>query len=459
MVVLRTPKGWTGPIEVDGQQVEGTFRSHQVPLPGARTDPSHLAALDQWLRSYQPEELFDEAGRPVPELLALSPVGARRISANPHANGGVLLRDLELPDWHDYAVDVPAPGTVSHEATRVVGTWLRDIVAANPSSFLITAPDELANNRLEDMLDVTGRRWDTLTGPGDDRLDPAGRDDEPAREVARVDREDPLAPAPGVAELPAVVARVAAGPQRVQPPGPGFLDVVMNKKPEIVRVYLPPDANTLLSTYDHCLRSRHYVNAQDAELHCARGLGIWAWAGTEDPGGATGEPDVVLACAGDVPTLETLAAAALVRRRLPELCVRVVNVVDLMRLLPESKHPHGLPDREFDAIFTPDRPVIFAFHGYPHLVHRLTYARRNHAQLHVHGYQENGTTTTPFDMVMLNDLDRFSLVIDVIDRVPDLGTLAAGLRQEMVDTRLSTRAYTRRHGEDAPEIAGWTWPG
>jgi xylulose-5-phosphate/fructose-6-phosphate phosphoketolase len=511
MVVLRTPKGWTGPIEVDGQPVAGTFRAHQVPLPAVRTNPAHLAALEQWLRSYQPQELFDKDDRPVPELVELSPAKQRRMSANPHTNGGALLRDLELPDWRDYAVAVPAPGTVLHEATRVLGRWLRDVMAANPSSFLITAPDELASNRLQDLLDVTGRRWDALTGFGDDRLDPAGRVVEMLSEhvcqgllegylltgrhglftcyeafIHIVDSMmnqhakwlESSAKIPWRRPLASLNYLLSSHVWRQDHNGfshqdPGFLDVVMNKKPEVVRVYLPPDANTLLSTYDHCLRSRHYVNvvvagkqpalsylsAQEAELHCTRGLGIWGWAGTEYAEIAAEEPDAVLACAGDVPTLETLAAAALLRRRVPELRIRVVNVVDLMRLLPESRHPHGLPDNEFDAIFTIDRPVIFAFHGYPRLVHQLTYARRNHDQMHVHGYLENGTTTTPFDMVMLNDLDRFSLVIDVIDRLPGLAIRAAQTRQEMVDARLSARAFTREHGADDPEISGWTWPG
>jgi xylulose-5-phosphate/fructose-6-phosphate phosphoketolase len=509
MVVLRTPKGWTGPIEVDGQQVEGTFRAHQVPLPGVRDNPVHLAALQHWMESYQPEELFDEAGTPMPELRELSPAGDRRMSANPHANGGVLLRDLDLPPWRDYTVDVPAPGAVVHEATRVLGTWLRDVVAANPSSFIITAPDELASNRLQAVLEVTGRRWDALTGPGDDHLSPDGRAFEMLSEhvcqgllegylltgrhglftcyeafIHIVDAMmnqhakwlESSAEIPWRRPLASLNYLLSSHVWRQDHNGfshqdPGFLDVVMNKKAEVVRVYLPPDANTLLSTYDHCLRSRHYVNvvvagkqpglsyltAQEADLHCTRGVGIWPWAGTEQPQVGR-DPDVVLACAGDIPTLETLAAAAMLRERLPDLVVRVVNIVDLMRLLPDYSHPHGLPDHEFDALFTTDRPVIFAFHGYPWLVHRLTYKRRNHDHLHVRGYKEEGTTTTPFDMVMLNDLDRFHLVIDVIDRVPGLASRAAGLRQEMLDARLLARAYTREHGEDDPEIAGWTWP-
>ncbi|WP_432994189.1 phosphoketolase family protein [Dactylosporangium sp. CA-233914] len=511
MVVLRTPKGWTGPVEVDGQPVEGTFRAHQVPLPGVRSNPAHLEALQRWMRSYRPEELFDARGRPVEALLALNPPGDRRMSANPHTNGGRLRKDLELPDWRRYAQPVPGPGKIAHEAMRVLGRWLRDVVSANPSSFLVTAPDELASNRLDDVLAVTGRRWGAAVEPGDDHLDPAGRVIEMLSEhvcqgvlegylltgrhglftcyeafIHIVDSMlnqhakwlESSAQIPWRRPLASLNYLLSSHVWRQDHNGfthqdPGFLDVVLNKKPQVVRVYLPPDANTLLCTYDHCLRSRHYVNVvvagkqpalsyldtEQAALHCARGLGIWAWAGTEPAGVADTEPDVVLACAGDIPTLEVLAAAAILRDRLPALRVRVVNVVDLMRLLPETRHPHGLPDREFDALFTADRPVVFAFHGYPWLVHRLTYARGNHEQMHVHGYQENGTTTTPFDMVMLNNLDRFRLVIDVIDRVPGLAVRAAALRQEMVDARLRARTYTRERGEDAPDIAGWTWPG
>jgi xylulose-5-phosphate/fructose-6-phosphate phosphoketolase len=509
MIVLRTPKGWTCPPVVDGERVEGTFRAHQVPLPAARTDDRHRQVLEEWLRSYRPQELFDADGRPAAGLLALSPAGDRRMSANPVANGGSLLRDLRLPDWRDYGVPVEHPGGTEHEATRVLGAWVRDVTRLNPSNFLTFAPDELASNRLQDVLEVTGRKWEAEVGEYDEKLDREGRAIEVLSEhmcegmlegyllsgrhglftcyeafihiidsmfnqhakwleaSSRVPWRRPLASLNYL--LSSHVWRQDHNGNTHQ--DPGFLDVVLNKKPDIVRVYLPPDANTLLSTYDHCLRSRHYVNVvvagkqpqadwlsvEDAALHCARGAGIWEWAGTE---GALGtSPDVVLACAGDVPTLEVLAAASILRTELPELAVRVVNVVDLMRLLPESEHPHGLPDREFDTLFTEDRPVIFAFHGYPWLVHRLTYRRRNHPQFHVRGYKEEGTTTTPFDMVMLNDLDRYHLVMDVIDRVPKLGSRAATLRQRMDDARMRARNWTREHGDDLPEVAGWTWQG
>jgi xylulose-5-phosphate/fructose-6-phosphate phosphoketolase len=507
MIVLRTPKGWTCPPIVDGQQVEGTFRAHQVPLPAARTDAGHRSVLDQWLRSYRPEELFDDTGRPVADLRRLAPPGDRRMSANPVANGG-HIRDLRLPDWRDYGVDVLAPGASSHEATRVLGRWLRDITAWNPTNFLTFAPDELASNRLQDVLDVTGRNWQADIGKYDEKLDRNGRVIEVLSEhmcqgllegylltgrhgvftcyeafIHIVDAMfnqhakwlEASAEVAWRRPIPSLNYLLSSHVWRQDHNGfthqdPGFLDVVLNKRPEIVRVYLPPDANTLLSTYDHCLRSRHYVNVvvagkqpqldwlsvEEAALHCARGAGIWQWAGHNDDTGTV--PDVVLACAGDIPTLETLAAAAILRERLPQLRIRVVNVVDLMRLLPESDHPHGLPDREFDTLFTTDSPVIFAFHGYPWLIHRLTYRRTNHAGLHVRGYKERGTTTTPFDMVMLNDLDRYHLVIDVIDRVPTLGARAAALRQEMVDARLTARTWTRDHGADVPEVANWTWP-
>jgi xylulose-5-phosphate/fructose-6-phosphate phosphoketolase len=508
MIVLRTPKGWTCPPIVDGDPVEGTFRAHQVPLPTARTDATHRSVLEQWLRSYRPEELFDEQGRPVPELLRLAPAGDRRMSANPVSNGGMLVRDLHLPDWRDYGVEVTSPGATEHEATRVLGAWLRDVTAANPDNFLTFAPDELASNRLQDILTVTGRDWQADIEPYDVKLDRTGRVIEVLSEhmcqgllegylltgrhgvftcyEAFIHIVDAMfnqhakwlnasAAVPWRRPVPSLNYLLSSHVWRQDHNGlthqdPGFLDVVLNKKPSVVRVYLPPDANTLLSTYDHCLRSRHYINVvvagkqpqpdwlpvAEAATHCARGVGIWEWAGHNDELGTS--PDVVLACAGDVPTLETLAAAAILRERLPQLRIRVVNVVDLMRLLPEEEHPHGLPNREFDTLFTTDRPIIFAFHGYPWLVHRLTYRRTNHASLHVRGYKEYGTTTTPFDMVMLNDLDRYHLVMDVIDRVPALGARAAGLRQEMVDARLTARAWTREHGEDIPEVANWTWP-
>uniref|UniRef100_UPI002455BD04 phosphoketolase family protein n=1 Tax=Nocardia brasiliensis TaxID=37326 RepID=UPI002455BD04 len=508
MIVLRTPKGWTCPPVVDGDPVEGTFRAHQVPLPGARSNPDHRAVLEQWLRSYRPEELFDDHGRPVSELLDQVPEGERRLSANPIANGGMLVRDLNLPDWRDFGVEVSAPGATSHEATRVLGGWLREVTRANPDNFLTFAPDELASNRLQDVLDVTGRNWQAEIGSHDEKLDRTGRVIEVLSEhmcqgllegylltgrhgvftcyeafIHIVDAMfnqhakwlDASAAVPWRRPIASLNYLLSSHVWRQDHNGfthqdPGFLDVVLNKKPSIVRVYLPPDANTLLSTYDHCLRSRHYVNVvvagkqpqadwlsvHDAAEHCARGIGIWDWAGHNDELGTV--PDVVLACAGDVPTLETLAAAAILRERLPELRIRVVNVVDLMRLQPQDEHPHGLPDSEFDTLFTHDRPVIFAFHGYPWLIHRLTYRRTNHAGLHVRGYKERGTTTTPFDMVMLNDLDRYHLVMDVIDRVPSLGERAAGLRQEMVDARWTARAWTREHGEDIPEVADWSWP-
>jgi xylulose-5-phosphate/fructose-6-phosphate phosphoketolase len=508
MIVLRTPKGWTCPPVVDGEQVEGTFRAHQVPLPEVRTNPRHLEVLGDWLNSYRPGELFDADGQLVPELRALAPDGDRRMSANPVANGGLLLRDLRLPDWRDYAVPVAHPGGTEHEATRVLGAWLRDVTRLNPGSFLTVAPDELASNRLQDILEVTGRKWEAEVGRYDEKLDREGRVVEVLSEhlcegllegyllsgrhglftcyeafIHIVDSMfnqhakwmEAAAAVPWRRPIASLNYLLSSHVWRQDHNGathqdPGFLDVVLNKKPQIVRVYLPPDANTLLSTYDHCLRSRQYVNvvvagkqpqqdwlsAADAELHCTRGAGIWDWAGTERAGGAL--PDVVLACAGDVPTLETLAAASILRTELPELAVRVVNVVDLMRLLPDSEHPHGLSDREFDTLFTRDRPVIFAFHGYPALVHRLTYRRHNHDQLHVRGYKEEGTTTTPFDMVMLNDLDRYHLVMDVIDRVDSLGTRAAGLRQRMADARIRAREWTRQHGEDIPEVADWAWP-
>jgi xylulose-5-phosphate/fructose-6-phosphate phosphoketolase len=506
MIVLRTPKGWTGPREVDGVPVEGTWRSHQVPLAGLAQRPDHLATLEAWLRSYRPEELFDEAGAPRAELAGLAPKGERRMGANPHANGGRLQRPLELPDFRDYAVEVPAPGATTAEATRVLGGFLRDVIAANPTSFRLMGPDETTSNRLDAVFETTDRAWEAELRPGDDHLARDGRVmevlsehlcqgwlegytltgrhglfncyeafihivdsmfNQHAKWLESTNRIGWRRPVPSLNYL------LSSHVWRQDHNGfshqdPGFLDLVVNKQAGVIRVYLPPDANCLLSVADHCLRSRQYVNVivagkqpalqylsmDEAVWHCARGIGIWEWASNDD-----GDPDVVLACAGDIPTLEALAATALLRQHLPELAVRVINVVDLMRLQPDSEHPHGLPDPEFDALFTTDRPVIFAYHGYPSLIHRLTYRRTNHAGLHVRGFREEGTTTTPFDMVMLNDLDRFHLVMDVIDRVPGLAQRAAALRQHMADERLRHRAHTRQTGDDAPDVRDWVWPG
>ena len=507
MIVLRTPKGWTGPKVVDGLPAEGSFRSHQVPLARVREDPEHLAALEAWLRSYRPQELFDERGELVGELAALPPSGRRRMSANPHANGGVLLRDLELSDFRDYAVEVAAPATTTSEATRVLGAFLRDAVRSNPDRFRIMGPDETASNRLGAVFEVTDRAWDAERLDSDDHLAPDGRVMEVLSEHLcqgwlegylltgrhglfncyeafihiidamfnqhakwlKVTREIPWRQP--IASLNYLLSSHVWRQDHngFSHQDPGFIDHVVNKKAEIVRVYLPPDANCLLSVADHCLRSRDYVNVivagkqpaldyltmDEAIAHCTRGIGIWEWASSD----GQQEPDVVLGCAGDVPTLETVAAAALLAEHLPDLRVRVINVVDLMRLQPETEHPHGLSDREFDALFTSERPVIFAYHGYPWLIHRLTYRRTNHHNIHVRGYKEEGTTTTPFDMVMLNDLDRYHLVIDVIDRVPGLGERATGLRQQMTDARLRARIHTREIGDDLPEVSNWTWPG
>jgi xylulose-5-phosphate/fructose-6-phosphate phosphoketolase len=506
MIVFRTPKGWTGPHEIDGLLVEGTWRSHQVPFADVRGRADRLEELERWLRSYRPEELFDEHGALAAELASLPPQGKRRMSGNPKTNGGLLLRDLVLPDFRDYAVEVDKPGTTSSEATRVLGAWLRDVVARNPQNFRIFGPDETASNRLGDVLEVTDKQWDALLEPTDEHLAPSGRVMEMLSEhqcqgwlegylltgrhglfncyEAFIHIVDSMVnqhakwlkvtrSIPWRRPLASLNYLLSSHVWRQDHNGfshqdPGFIDHVVNKKAEIIRVYLPPDANCLLSVGDHALRSRHYVNVivagkqpalnylpvDDAVVHCTRGIGIWGWASND----AGGEPDVVLGCCGDIPTLETLAATALLREHIPDLKVRVVNVVDLMRLQPASEHPHGLSDVEFDALFTVDKPVIFAYHGYPWLIHRLTYRRNGHGNLHVRGYKEEGTTTTPFDMVMLNDLDRFHLVIDVIDRVPGLGGRAARLRQDMVDRRLRARMYTREQGEDEPEIRDWIWP-
>jgi xylulose-5-phosphate/fructose-6-phosphate phosphoketolase len=507
MIVLRSPKGWTGPAKVDGLPVEGTWRSHQVPMTDVRSNAEHLRLLEDWLRSYRPEELFDDDGKLDPQLAALAPLGDARMSATPHANGGLLLRDLALPDFREYSLGVDKPGVEFAESTRVLGAFLRDVIARNPHNFRLFGPDETASNRLADVFAVTGRAWDAELEPTDEDLSPDGRVMEVLSEHLcqgwlegylltgrhglfncyeafihiidsmfnqhakwlKVTRA--LAWRRPIASLNYLLSSHVWRQDHngFSHQDPGFIDHVVNKKAEIIRVYLPPDANTLLSVADHCLRSRNYVNVivagkqpalqylsmEDAILHCTRGIGIWEWASNDEDG----EPDIVLGCCGDIPTLETLAAAAILRERLPELRVRVVNVVDLMRLQPDTEHPHGLSDREFDSLFTTDRPIVFAYHGYPWLIHRLTYRRTNHRNLHVRGYKEEGTTTTPFDMVMLNDLDRFHLVMDVIDRLPRLAGTADHLRQEMIDSRLSARAYGREHGEDPPEIRDWTWPG
>ena len=507
MVVLETPKGWTGPKEVDGVPVEGTFRAHQVPITEVRTNPDHLAALEAWLRSYRPAELFDDHGALKEELASLAPRAHRRMSANPHANGGLLRRDLNLPDFRAYAVEVPHPGQGDTEATRVLGAWLAEVTRRNPTTFRLFGPDETASNRLGAVFEVTERAFDGEIRAGDDHLAPDGRVMEVLSEhlcqgwlegylltgrhglfncyEAFVHIVDSMfnqhakwlkvtRGIPWRRPVSSLNYLLSSHVWRQDHNGfshqdPGFIDHVVNKKAEIIRVYLPPDANCVLSVADHCLRSTDVVNVivagkqpqhdwlsmDHAIVHCTRGAGIWEWA-SNDQGG---EPDVVLACCGDVPTLETLAAVDLLRTHLPDLAVRVVNVVDLMRLQPPSEHPHGMPDPEFDSLFTTSRPVLFAYHGYPWLIHRLTYRRANHDNIHVRGYKEEGTTTTPFDMVMLNDLDRFRLVIDVIDRVPGLASRVGHVRQIMADRRIAARAYGREHGEDPPEIRDWSWPG
>jgi xylulose-5-phosphate/fructose-6-phosphate phosphoketolase len=506
MIVFATPKGWTGPKEVDGQKTEGSWRSHQVPLANVRDDDSHLRQLEQWMRSYDPGDLFDDAGAVKPDITALAPEGPKRMSASPHANGGVLTQPLDLPDFRDYAVDVPAPAQASNEATRVLGSFLRDVMRRNMDSFRIMGPDETASNRLSNVFEATDRVWEAAIREGDDHLAPDGRVMEVLSEhlcqgwlegylltgrhglfncyEAFIHIVDSMfnqhakwlkttRGIPWRAPIPSLNYLLSSHVWRQDHNGfshqdPGFIDHVVNKKAEVVRVYLPPDTNCLLSVADHCLRSKHYVNVivagkqpsldyltmDEAVAHCTRGIGIWDWASNDHDG----EPDVVLGCCGDIPTLEAVSAAALLREHLPELKVRVVNVVDLMRLQPETEHPHGLSDREFDAIFTTDRPIIFAYHGYPWLIHRLTYRRNGHDNMHVRGYKEEGTTTTPFDMVMLNDVDRFHLVMDVIDRVPGLGAEQALLRQEMSDERLRHRASTTEVGDDMPDVRDWTWP-
>jgi xylulose-5-phosphate/fructose-6-phosphate phosphoketolase len=506
-IVLRTPKGWTGPKEIGGVPLENSFRSHQVPLSDLAEHPERVRMLEEWMRSYRPEELFDERGRLAPELADLAPRGERRMGANPHANGGLLLRDLRLPDFREYAIDVPAPGTVTAEATRAQGRFVRDVLVQNASSnnFRIFSPDETASNRWQDVFAVTERRFVGEILETDDHVSRTGRVMEMLSEhqcqgwlegylltgrhgmfscyEAFIHIVDSMfnqhakwlkttRHVPWRRPVASLNYLLTSHVWRQDHNGfshqdPGFIDHVVNKKAEVVRVYLPPDANTLLSVTDHCLRSRDYVNVvvagkqpalqwldMDAAIkHTAAGIGIWEWA-SNDYGD---DPDVVMACAGDVPTLETLAAVKMLRDLFPELRVRVINVVDLMKLQPESEHPHGLSDKEFDSLFTKDRPIIFAYHGYPWLIHRLTYRRANHRNLHVRGYKEEGTTTTPFDMTVLNELDRFHLVGDVIDRVPQLGSRAAYAKQLVRDKLIDHRQYIRAFGDDMPEVRDWRW--
>ena len=509
MIVLRSPKGWTGPKEVDGLKVEGFWRAHQVPIANPRGNPEHLNLLEQWMRSYQPELLFDKNGRLQPELQELAPRGDRRMGANPHANGGLLKRELRLPDFHDYAVKVPHPGGIVAEATRLMGQFLRDVLRLNAEArnFRIMGPDETASNRLDAVFEATERAWMESTEPYDVHLAQDGRVMEVLSEHLcqgwlegyllsgrhgffscyeafihivdsmfnqhakwlKVARELPWRRS--IASLNYLLTSHVWRQDHngFSHQDPGFVDLVVNKKADIVRVYFPPDANSLLWITDHCLRTYDRINVivagkqpapqwltmQHAATHCDAGIGIWRWAGTEVEGT---EPDVVMACAGDVPTLETLAAVNLLRERLPDLKIRVVNVVDLMTLQPKEAHPHGLSNREFDGMFTHDRPVIFAYHGYPSLIHRLTYNRTNHAGMHVRGFKEEGTTTTPFDMVVRNGLDRFHLAIEVIERVPGLSTAAAHVKQQFRDALIEHALYIRQHGEDMPRIRDWTWP-
>ena len=507
MIILRTPKGWTGPKQVDGIPVEGTWRSHQVPLANLREKPGHLQALEEWMRSYRPEELFDGDGRPVPAITELAPRGERRMGSNPHANGGLLLKDLRLPDFRQYAVDVSQPGAVSGESTRVLGGFLRDVMKKNQSArnFRVFGPDETASNRLSAIFEVTDKCFAGPLQEVDEHLSPDGRVMEvlsehlcqgwlegylltgrhgffPCYEAfihvvdsmfnqhakwLKVSREIPWR-----RPIASLNYLLTSHVWRQDHNGfshqdPGFIDHVVNKKADVIRVYLPPDANTLLCVADKCLRSRDLINVivagkqpqpqyldMDAAIkHCEAGVGIWEWA-SNDRGG---EPDVVMACAGDAPTLESLAAVSILREHFPDLKVRVVNVVDLMTLQPETEHPHGLSDCDFDTLFTRDKPIIFAYHGYPWLIHRMTYRRANHENLHVRGYKEEGTTTTPFDMVVLNDLDRFHLVVDVIDRVPKLGSVAAYAKQVIRDKLIEHRQYIHEHGQDLPEVRDWMW--
>jgi xylulose-5-phosphate/fructose-6-phosphate phosphoketolase len=508
MIVLRSPKGWTGPKVVDGKPIENTWRAHQVPVADLQSKPAHLKILEDWMRSYRPEELFDENGKLIPELAELAPQGERRMGANPHANGGLLLRDLVMPDFRNYAVSVPKPGTQNAEATRVLGGFLRDVMKLNADSrnFRVFGPDETASNRLEALYEVTDKQWMEPTLPVDEHLSQSGRVLEMLSEhmcqgwlegylltgrhgffscyeafihiidsmfnqhakwlkvTREIEWRRPIASLNYL--LTSHVWRQDHNGFTHQ--DPGFIDHVVNKKADIVRVYLPPDANCLLSVADHCLRSRHYVNVivagkqpalqfldmESAIEHCTTGIGIWEWASTDK--GA--EPDVVMACAGDVPTLETLAAVDLLRQHFPDIKIRVVNVVDLMTIQPSSEHPHGLSDVDFDSMFTLDKPIIFAYHGYPWLIHRLTYRRHNHDNLHVRGYKEEGTTSTPFDMTVMNDLDRFHLAGDVVDRVPRLQSVGGHFKQLLRNKLVEHQQYIHERGDDLPEIRDWTWP-
>ncbi|WP_329535858.1 phosphoketolase family protein [Streptomyces sp. NBC_01450] len=510
MIVLRTPKGWTGPAQVDGVPVEGTWRAHQVPLAGVRENPEHLRQLETWLRSYRPEELFDTEGRPVADVLACVPDGSKRLGATPHANGGLLVRDLPIPSLDRFAVPVDKPGATLHEPTRVLGGLLEQVMkdTSHRRDFRLVGPDETASNRLGAVLGASGKAWQAQILQVDEHLDRHGRvmeilsehlcqgwlegytltgrhglfscyeafvhivDSMVNQHIKWLKTSRELTWRAPIASLNYLLTSHVWRQDHngFSHQDPGFVDHVLNKSPEVVRVYLPPDANTLLSVADHVLRSRDYVNVvvagkqpcfdwlsmDQARAHCARGAGIWEWAGSAN---GDREPDVVLACAGDVPTQEILAASDLLRRHLPELAVRVVNVVDMTRLLPREEHPHGMGDFEYDGLFTTDKPVIFAYHGYPWLIHRLAYGRSGHANLHVRGYKEMGTTTTPFDMVVRNDLDRYRLVMDVIDRVPGLDVRAAAVRQQMADARTRHHAWIRDHGTDLPEVADWTWTG